>query len=269
MAHQRRLADQKAWSEKFSTTAGFEPAIFCSVGRLVIHCATRPAVDGYRGTPTVISRRKGEERKVLDHGRIRTCNLLLRRQTRYPLRHAAQCKNIEYACLTSTCHGTPAEIGRPKGVERKVLDHGRIRTCNLLLRRQTRYPLRHAAQCKNIEYACLTSTCHGTPAVIGRRKGEERKVLDHGRIRTCNLLLRRQTRYPLRHAAQCKNIEYACLTSTCHGTPAEIGRPKGVERKVLDHGRIRTCNLLLRRQTRYPLRHAAYCGWISWHSNGD
>ncbi|KAK6731254.1 hypothetical protein RB195_007615 [Necator americanus] len=88
MAHQRRLADQKAWSEKFSTTAGFEPAIFCSVGRRVIHCATRPAVDGYRGTPTVISRRKGEERKVLDHGRIRTCNLLLRRQTRYPLRHA-------------------------------------------------------------------------------------------------------------------------------------------------------------------------------------
>ncbi|KAK6731255.1 hypothetical protein RB195_007616 [Necator americanus] len=96
MAHQRRLADQKAWSEKFSTTAGFEPAIFCSVGRRVIHCATRPTVDGYRGTPTVISRPKGVERKVLDHGRIRTCNLLLRRQTRYPLRHAAYCGWISW-----------------------------------------------------------------------------------------------------------------------------------------------------------------------------
>ncbi|KAK6731265.1 hypothetical protein RB195_007625 [Necator americanus] len=98
MAHQRRLADEKARSEKFSTTAGFEPAIFCSVGRRVIHCATRPTVDTWtcHGTPAEIGRRKGEERKVLDHGRIRTCNLLLRRQTRYPLRHAAYCGWISW-----------------------------------------------------------------------------------------------------------------------------------------------------------------------------
>ncbi|KAK6731253.1 hypothetical protein RB195_007614 [Necator americanus] len=137
--------------------------------------------------------------------------------------------------------------------------------------------------------------------VISRRKGEERKVLDHGRIRTCNLLLRRQTRYPLRHAAYCGWTSWAhqkrsekfsttagfepaifcsvgrrvihCATRPAvdgyRGTPTVISRRKGEERKVLDHGRIRTCNLLLRRQTRYPLRHAAYCGWISWHSNGD
>ncbi|KAK6731261.1 hypothetical protein RB195_007620 [Necator americanus] len=192
VAHQRRLADQKAWSEKFSTTAGFEPAIFCSVGRRVIHCATRPTVDGH--------------------------------------------------------HGTPAEIGRPKGGSEKFSTTAGFE------------PAIFCSVGRRVIHCATRPTVdgyRGTPTVIGRRKGEERKVLDHGRIRTCNLLLRRQTRYPLRHAAQCKNIEYACLTSTCHGTPAEIGRPKGVERKVLDHGRIRTCNLLLRRQTRYPLRHAA------------
>ncbi|KAK6731276.1 hypothetical protein RB195_007633 [Necator americanus] len=182
MAHQRRLADEKARSEKFSTTAGFEPAIFCSVGRRVIHCATRPTVDGHHGTPAEIGRRKGEE-QVLDHGD--STDLLRRRR---------------FWC---------GWIWAPRLADEKARSEK------------------------------FSTTAGFEPAIfcsVGRR---------------------------VIHCATRPTVD------GYRGTPTVISRRKGEERKVLDHGRIRTCNLLLRRQTRYPLRHAAYCGWISWHSNGD
>ena len=81
-----------------SSTAGFEPAIFWSVVRRVIRCATRPYVlRGHDLTFWTASKWplkmriidcKNLQKDLTEHGRTRTCNLPLRRRTRYPLRHA-------------------------------------------------------------------------------------------------------------------------------------------------------------------------------------
>ena len=204
-------------------------------------------------------------KQKVDHGGIRTPNLLIRSQTPYPLGHAAMC-TASFICCLFSCQVLFLVMTRFLRtflcVKRKV-DHRGIRTTNLLIRRQTPYPLAHAAMCTANCICCLFS-CQVLSLVMTRFLRTflcVKQKVDHRGIRTSSLLIRSQAPYPLGHAAMSTANCICCLFS-CQVLFLVITRFLRtflcVKRKV-DHRGIRTPNLLIRSQTPYPLGHAAMC----------
>ena len=139
----------------------------------------------------IISHSKLGQKVQFDRDRTRTCNLLIRSQTPYPLGHTVlvfhlpPC-NIRFRIII---------ISHIKLGQKVWFDRDRTRTCNLLIRSQTPYPLGHTTlvfhlpPC-NIRFRII---------IISHSKLGQKVWFDRDRTRTCNLLIRSQTPNPLGH----------------------------------------------------------------------
>ncbi len=205
---------------------------------------------------------------VVDPDRTQTCKILIRNLTHYPLHHRTSdtcfsrscCQPLPIAfvpvtCVTQVSRSSWWTLPMPLSPFTLgciiVVAPGRTQTCSLLIRSQTRCPLGHRTSDTKISW----SSCQPLPMPLSPFSLAVNDVVDPGRTRTCNLLIRSQTRCPLRH----RTSDTCNSRSSFQPLLMPLSPFSSAVKDVVNPGRTRTCHLLIRKnffsQTRCPLRH--------------